>query len=367
MKITELYNDVINENLDYEYKAELNPEKPMNWAKTIVGYANGKGGVMFVGVSNDGEAFGLNIEEIDRTKNLVARINDRNIFPHARVQYSMRSVDDNAEHFVLGVHVLQADSILRYREGDYNEKVFTKGDGYALPATPEEIIALAKRKYGVDNETTDIIYDEANWTEYIDLCKEYRDDPQPPTLKELQNEEIVSKDGYVKSGLLMFKDGYDGEDTLICCRLWRGKKKTGAVLDSDRFRGSLANVFKNTIKFIERNTKTVLESYVMKNSIIIYDSIKKGNDETEFIDTDDFITDLCSFCTLEKQGNFLYAKYANGKTKYYTSKPQIGFTTENTLKLYASYRLYVPIYFDGIYMRTVIIKTTVKINLDERI
>lgn len=256
MKITELYNDVINENLDYEYKAELNPEKPMNWAKTIVGYANGKGGVMFVGVSNDGEAFGLNIEEIDRTKNLVARINDRNIFPHARVQYSMRSVDDNAEHFVLGVHVLQADSILRYREGDYNEKVFTKGDGYALPATPEEIIALAKRKYGVDNETTDIIYDEANWTEYIDLCKEYRDDPQPPTLKELQNEEIVSKDGYVKSGLLMFKDGYDGEDTLICCRLWRGKKKTGAVLDSDRFRGSLANVFKNTIKFIERNTKT---------------------------------------------------------------------------------------------------------------
>ncbi len=92
---------------------------------------------------------------IDKTKNLVARINDRNIFPHARIQYSMRSVDDKAEHFVLGVHVLQADSILRYREGDYNEKVFTKGDGYALPATPEEIIALARRKYGVDNETTD--------------------------------------------------------------------------------------------------------------------------------------------------------------------------------------------------------------------
>ena len=124
MKITDIYNDVINENLDYEYKAELNPEKPMKWAKTIVGYANGKGGVMFVGVSYDGEAFGLELTEIDKTKNLVVKINDRNIFPHARVQYSMRSVDDKAERFVLGVHVLQADSILRYREGDYNEKVF---------------------------------------------------------------------------------------------------------------------------------------------------------------------------------------------------------------------------------------------------
>ncbi|MCR5796851.1 MAG: ATP-binding protein, partial [Eubacterium sp.] len=154
MKITEIYNDVLNENLDHEFKAELNPENPMKWAKTIVGYANGNGGVMFVGVSNDGEAFGLTLDEIDKAKNLVARINDRNIFPHARIQYSMRSVDDKAEHFVLGVHVLQVDSILRYREGDYNEKVFTKGDGNALPATPEEIIALAKRKYGVDNETT---------------------------------------------------------------------------------------------------------------------------------------------------------------------------------------------------------------------
>ncbi|MCR4929650.1 MAG: putative DNA binding domain-containing protein [Lachnospiraceae bacterium] len=256
MKITELYNEVINENLDFEYKAELNPEKPMKWAKTIVGYANGKGGVMFVGVSNDGEAFGLDLDEIDKTKNLVARINDRNIFPHARVQYSIRSVDEKAEHFVLGIHVLQADSILRYREGDYNEKVFTKGDGNALPATPEEIIALAKRKYGIDNETTDTKYDENKWTEYINLCKEFRDDSQAPSLKELQNEEIVSKDGYVKSGLMMFRDGYDGEDSLICCRLWRGKKKTGAVLDSDRFNGSLAMVFRNTLKFIERNTKT---------------------------------------------------------------------------------------------------------------
>ena len=39
MKITEIYNDVINENVDYEFKAELNPENPMKWAKTIVGYA----------------------------------------------------------------------------------------------------------------------------------------------------------------------------------------------------------------------------------------------------------------------------------------------------------------------------------------
>ena len=51
MKIKELYPDVITEDLDYEYKAVLNPENPVKWAKTIVGYANRKGGILFVGVS----------------------------------------------------------------------------------------------------------------------------------------------------------------------------------------------------------------------------------------------------------------------------------------------------------------------------
>ncbi|MBQ9277560.1 MAG: putative DNA binding domain-containing protein [Lachnospiraceae bacterium] len=256
MHIKEIYPDVITEDLDYEFKAVLNPDNPVKWAKTIVGYANGNGGVMFVGVSNDGEAFGIELDELDKTKNLIAKINDRHIFPHARFQYMMRSVDANAERFVLAVKVIQADSILRYREGDFNETVYIKGDGNTPPATPEEIIALYKRKYGVDNETTEIVYDEKNWMEYISLCKEYRDDSSIPTLKDLQNEEIVSKDGFAKSGFVMFSDDYNREDSLICCRLWKGKQKTVTVLDSERFRGSLSKVFQETFNFIERNTKT---------------------------------------------------------------------------------------------------------------
>ena len=54
----------------------------------------------------------------------------------------------------------------------------------------------------------------------------------------------------------MFSDDYDGDDSLICCRLWKGKDKTGIVLDSGRYKGSLAKVFKNALNFIERNTRT---------------------------------------------------------------------------------------------------------------
>ena len=256
MKISELYNDVVIEDINSEYKASLNPDKPIKWAKTLIGYANGKGGTLYVGVSNEGEAFGIGLDEVDRTKNLIAVINDRHIFPHIKISYMMRSVDENAERFVLAVHVDPADSIVRYREGDFNETVYIKGDGNAVPATPEEIISLSKKKYGVDNETSDIKFNVEEWSEYINLCKAYRKDGSIPSIKEMQNEDILSIEGNAKTGLLMFKDDYSYDDTMICCRLWSGKDKVGTVLDTSRYTGSLAKVFSNAISFIERDTKT---------------------------------------------------------------------------------------------------------------
>lgn len=256
MKITELFSDVITEDLNYEYKAELNRDKPSKWAKTLVGFANGEGGIIFVGVSNDGTAFGLGLNEIDQMKNLVAVVNDRHIFPHVRYRFMLRSVDDDAEKFILAIKVISSDSVVRYREGDFNETVYVKGDANSAPATPEEIIALSKRKSGIDNEITTELYNAGKWSDYLGLCRQYREDQSVPSIKELQSEEAVSKDGYAKSGLVMFMDEYSGDDTMISCRLWKGTSKTGIVLDSNRFKGSLATVFRNTLNFIERNTKT---------------------------------------------------------------------------------------------------------------
>ena len=196
------------------------------------------------------------MDEIDKTKNLISVINDRHIFPHAKISFTIRSVDEDAEHFVLGVKVASSDSVVRYRDGDFNEVVYVKGDGNSTPATPEDIISLSKRKFGVDNETSEIKYNESEWTDYLNLCKEFRNDKTYPSIKQLQNEEILSKDEYAKTGFLMFKDDYTGDDSLICCRLWNGKSKTGTVLDTERIKGPLSKCLRYALNFIERNTKT---------------------------------------------------------------------------------------------------------------
>lgn len=256
MKINELYSDILTEDTNCEFKTVLSQDNPIKWAKSIVGFANAEGGYIFVGVNNDREAFGLTLDEIDKTKNLISVVNDRHIFPHAKYDFSMRSVDNNAEKFVLVIKVQSAQSIVRWREGDFNEDVYVRGDANSTPATPEDIISLAKRKHGIDNETTTVKFNEADWAEYLNLCREFRNDKSIPTLKELQNEEVVSKDEFAKSGLIMFKDDYNEDDSLICCRLWKGINKTGDVLDSERIKGPLSKGLRVALSFIERNTKT---------------------------------------------------------------------------------------------------------------
>ncbi len=122
----------------------------------------------------------------------------------------------------------------------------------------------------------------------------------------------------------------------------------------------------NVVRLTERNSKTVLESYLMKNSIQIYDSIKQGNNDADSLNANVYITDLADFCTFVKVGNYYYHRDENGRTEYYISKPTVGFTETGKLRLYVSYNLYVPIYFDNVKISTAKIPITVKIDLEER-
>ena len=122
----------------------------------------------------------------------------------------------------------------------------------------------------------------------------------------------------------------------------------------------------SVVRITERNSKIVLDSYVMKNSILIYDSIKNGNNYTVDLDEDVYIDDLCAFCTFEKNGDFLYAYSSDRKLKYRISEPTVSFSTESTLKVRASYTVYIPIDFAGVVVSTAEIPITVESKFNEK-
>ena len=120
------------------------------------------------------------------------------------------------------------------------------------------------------------------------------------------------------------------------------------------------------VRITEKNSRIVLDSYVMQNSIQIYNSIKQGNDYTEVLDRNEYINALCDFSSLAKIGSSLYSYNDDGSLKYRMTLPVITFREENSLKIQLSYTLYVPIWFDDKIVRYAVIPVTVVSSFKEK-
>ena len=95
------------------------------------------------------------------------------------------------------------------------------------------------------------------------------------------------------------------------------------------------------------NTELVLESFIMKNSVLIYDSIKQGHDLTEYFDENIYISEISSRFSLDIRGNSLYNYDEEGKLIYAMTNPYVTYKVDNALKLKASYTVMIPVQFAG--------------------
>ena len=128
---------------------------------------------------------------------------------------------------------------------------------------------------------------------------------------------------------------------------------------------TLANSI-NVIKMTERNSRVVLDNLVMRGAIDVYDSIKNGNDNEATLEEEYYIDELCSFCTFERKGNFLYANDENGQEMFRLSIPKLRYIEENQLKICVSYDVSIPLYFCGIRVSTTTVPVTVESKYIEK-
>lgn len=93
------------------------------------------------------------------------------------------------------------------------------------------------------------------------------------------------------------------------------------------------------------NTTRVLDSFVMHNSIEIYNSLKNGNDFSESLDKVFYKSALSDEFSLDIYGNSMYSYGEDGKLIYYMTNPNVSYSYQNTLKLKASYTIAIPMRF----------------------
>lgn len=120
-----------------------------------------------------------------------------------------------------------------------------------------------------------------------------------------------------------------------------------------------ANVM-TIIQTTKSNTERVLDSFIMKNSIEIYNSVKQGHDFTASFDENFYVSQTSSELSLDLSSNSLYSYGEKGEIVYSMTNPQITYTVDKALKLKAAYDLKIPVYFAGKYVGSITIPLTVR-------
>lgn len=120
------------------------------------------------------------------------------------------------------------------------------------------------------------------------------------------------------------------------------------------------------VKQTERNSRVVLDNYVITNAIEIYDDIKRGYDDDIYPASSSYISALTDFCTFERSGSYLYHIDGEGNEEFKISVPQMYCSEKRKLKLYITYTVYVPIYFCGVKVTTAAVPVTVESKYIEK-
>ena len=101
------------------------------------------------------------------------------------------------------------------------------------------------------------------------------------------------------------------------------------------------------VQTTKTNTERVLDSFVIENATYIYNSIKNGNDFTESINANYYVSKTSSELSLDLIEGLLYNKNEQGDSIFIMTNPQTRFTVDNTLNLTTTYDLLIPINFAG--------------------
>lgn len=121
MKLDETFTDFNIEDKTFECKARLDREKILGWLKTVDGFANNKGGILFLGVEDKTyKLIGFDSAGVDKEKNyFYSQINQHfDVKPIINLHLIPYVINDS-KRYIIKIDILESEIkpvILKYQE-----------------------------------------------------------------------------------------------------------------------------------------------------------------------------------------------------------------------------------------------------------
>ena len=245
---------LIAEATEYEFKTAVETSKPRSWLKTVSAFANGVGGSIYFGVSDDGVAFGL--DNVQKAAEQVSEL------IKARIEPAIKNI-------VLEPLNADGKDILRVQiSGGANTPYYYTGDGtkiayYRIGNESAQAPAAVLNELLLKglHQTFDALETKYRFSDYSFTLFE-------ATYKKKTGFAIDKPRDYRSFGLLidddmltyvgaLFADQCPIYQSRVFCTRWNGLKKGGLyvdALDNDEFQSNVISLLTDTLKFVRHNS-----------------------------------------------------------------------------------------------------------------
>ena len=243
----------IGEGTLYDKKEKLEIKKPKSWLKTVSAFANGMGGAIIFGVTDNDEVIGLS--EYKKDSENISEMVKTKIVPLPKINLKHYLIDNKN---IIILYVYAGKETPYYFTDSGNQIAYIRIGNESVPAKNNDLInlILKGKNKSYDSLITDIKLENASFTKLKSLYFSKTGDEL--TNSDLESFGLINKEKFLTNAGALFADEPIIHQSRIFCTRWNGLDMTSGIeeaLDDNEFEGSILLLLQNTENFIRVNTK----------------------------------------------------------------------------------------------------------------
>ena len=262
MRFEDLYPGLNIETTELEFKGFLSEgeEKDgslsqVKWLKTIAAFANGTGGILFVGVEDKSHKIvSLSSEEADKQSQLVYKECKSRLEPSLIPDVTSIPIPgEKGTRYLLKIAVKGNDEVpvMVKSKGSLTTYIRRFGITEIASASAIRSLVLHSERSKYDILETDVPF---KFGDFSCLREEYASNRDGEELQEksLLLKGIASKDGTLKKGALLFKDGCEEDETCLTIVKWPGiDRASTSLLAIKKMKGPITKVIREAASTVQ--------------------------------------------------------------------------------------------------------------------
>lgn len=247
-------NENLFESKIVEFKRILNDgSDSLSWIKTVVAFANGVGGDLYVGVNDEGMPIGFPKNMVDQQVQIFHRNLKEHVLPLPQTDFTY--IKTKNDTYVIKIHINHSSELPVMCTYNNISSTFIREEARTRPANRNDIVnlVLSTESSRFDAALTDRKYDPADFKV---LTKKYSlaNEGKELTLKILSACGFVNDDEFLTRGALLFADAYNGAETAVKVTKWKGLNK-----GVNEFKPIL-DIHKNMIEAIYEAAEAIMDN-----------------------------------------------------------------------------------------------------------